>query len=123
MNSIEALRMQLDVQRLLNEQLDVCLFLDLIACLFSPIFVSFDPVSTLFSPFFVQAQRKLQMQIEAQGKQLEKMIQQQQETRRYLLETQKLDMLFPDEQTVSTEDVQASEVEGFDNTHFPSKIS
>ncbi|XXG48666.1 hypothetical protein AAC387_Pa02g3050 [Persea americana] len=91
MNSIEALRMQLDVQRLLNEQLD--------------------------------AQRKLQMQIEAQGKQLEKMIQQQQETRRYLLETQKLDMLFPDEQTVSTEDVQASEVEGFDNTHFPSKIS
>ncbi|RWR73818.1 myb family transcription factor PHL5-like protein [Cinnamomum micranthum f. kanehirae] len=91
MNSIEALRMQLDVQRLLNEQLD--------------------------------AQRKLQMQIEAQGKQLEKMIQQQQETRRYLLETQNLDMLFSDEQPVITEDVQALEVEGFDNTHFPSKIS
>lgn len=63
------------------------------------------------------------MQIEAQGKQLEKMIQQQQETRRYLLETQNLDLLFSDEQPIITEDVQASEVEGFDNTHFPSKIS
>lgn len=63
------------------------------------------------------------MQIEKQGKQLEMIMKQQQETRMYLLETQNLDILFPDEQPMLIEDVQVSEVEGFDNTRFPSKIN
>ncbi|KAF8403888.1 hypothetical protein HHK36_011994 [Tetracentron sinense] len=89
---VEALRMQLDVQRRLHEQLEI--------------------------------QRDLQLQIEEQGKQLKKMFDKQQKTNNTLIETNDLDIMFPDEPSIGLENVQFCNVEeGSENTHFPSKIS
>ncbi|XP_077210052.1 uncharacterized protein LOC143845556 isoform X2 [Tasmannia lanceolata] len=72
----------------------------------------------------LEIQRKLQVQIEEQGKQLQKMFDQQQKAKSNLFETQKLDVLFPGEEPVCLEDVQIQGVnEGFENTHFPIKIT
>ncbi|XP_077209995.1 myb family transcription factor RLI1-like [Tasmannia lanceolata] len=72
----------------------------------------------------LEIQRKLQVQIEEQGKQLQKMFDQQQKAKSNLFETQNLDILFSEEQPVSLPDVQVQGAgEGFENTHFPTKIT
>ena len=60
----EALQLQLDVQRRLHEQLEVCGLLFL--CF------STDLINSSFLAY--QVQRNLQLQIEEQGKQLKKML-------------------------------------------------
>ncbi|XXG46235.1 hypothetical protein AAC387_Pa02g1136 [Persea americana] len=87
----ETLRLQLEVQRCLHEQLE--------------------------------NQQRLQMQMEEHGKRLQKILEKQQEKNSNLLEGQDLDSLFPDERPVSLDDAQFSNVGGFENTHFPTKIS
>ncbi|XP_058073454.1 protein PHOSPHATE STARVATION RESPONSE 2-like isoform X2 [Magnolia sinica] len=55
----------------------------------------------------LEIQRNLQMQIEEQGRQLQRMLSdQQQKTKKNLFETQNIDILFSDEQPVCLEDVQ-----------------
>lgn len=51
------------------------------------------------------------------------MFDQQQKTKSSLLNNQNLDIASPDEPTFILEDIDASIAEGFNNTHFPSKIS
>lgn len=63
------------------------------------------------------------MQMEEHGKRLQKILEKQQEKNSNLLEGQDLDSLFPDERPVSLDDAEFSYVGGFENTHFPTKIS
>lgn len=61
-----------------------------------------------------QIQRKLQLRIEEQGKQLRMMFEQQQKTSKAFLSSQN---------DTSLEDDHFPVAEGSENTHFPSKVS
>ncbi|KAJ9181160.1 hypothetical protein P3X46_009318 [Hevea brasiliensis] len=72
----------------------------------------------------LEIQKSLQLRIEEQGRQLKRMIdQQQQRTSNNLFRNQNLDNTSPDEPAFSLEDIEISITEGFNNTQFPSKIT
>lgn len=72
----------------------------------------------------VQIQRKLQLRIEEQGKQLKMMFDQQQKTSNNLLNTQNFGTTANgDDASIGLKDVEVSISEGSGNSLFPSKIS
>ncbi|XVE61242.1 hypothetical protein DITRI_Ditri06bG0023900 [Diplodiscus trichospermus] len=72
----------------------------------------------------LEIQRNLQLQIEEQGRQLKMMIDQQQKTKKGLLQKQDLDITsFDHDPSFSIDDLEASIAESSGNAHFPSKIS
>lgn len=70
-----------------------------------------------------QIQRKLQLRIEEQGKQLKMMFDQQQKTSDSNLSTQNLDNTTNNDRSISSKDVQVSISEGSERLLVPSNIT
>jgi len=140
----EALQLQLDVQRRLHEQLEVYPCYISFTSMFSKPFRFILATSCLcfiyngkkwtpwqFSEFkfclnlldCFQIQRKLQLRIEEQGKQLKMMFDQQQKTSDSNLSTQNLSNTTNNDRPISSTDVQVSISEGSEKFLIPSNIS
>ncbi|KAG6638323.1 myb family transcription factor PHL5-like isoform X3 [Carya illinoinensis] len=112
----EALQVQLDVQRRLHEQLEVSNHL-------SRGLLVYDLLATklCLMTYPGQVQRRLQLQIEEQGKQLKMMFEQQQKTNSSLFQNHNLDS--SSAEPSNSQEVQVPISEGSGNSLFPSKIS
>ncbi|KDP24610.1 hypothetical protein JCGZ_25526 [Jatropha curcas] len=71
----------------------------------------------------LEIQKNLQLRIEEQGRQLQRMFDQQQRKNQTLFNTQNSDPNSPDESEFSLDDFEVSIAEGSNSTHFKSKIS
>lgn len=103
MEITEALRLQLDVQRSLLEQLEVC-YLFFLPEVSQWLKTFFCRSSSSFSSAFTWVNRfrkYLQMRIEAQGKKLQQMFEQQLKANINLVEPLNFDILLSDEQPIT----------------------
>lgn len=87
------------------------------------VWTSFTRILVSFAVCLDQVQRKLQMQIEEQGKQLQRMFDEQLHANKNILKNQDIEIMFSDEQSKDSENDLVPPALDSQTSYFGSKIS